>query len=168
VRRILVDVNVILDVVLERQPFFAASASLLAAVERGSMKGFVAAHGLTNMFYVVAKAGGAVRAKQAVAEVLGCFGVAAVDARVVQRAMALPFEDLEDAVTCAAAEGAGCDTIATRDARGFAGSPIQAADPAAILARLESEIHEPAAAYDQRPVRRRRRRARGASRGGSR
>lgn len=51
----LLDINVLLDVVLERDPWAQPAAELLAALETNRAQGFVAAHSLPTVYYVVAK-----------------------------------------------------------------------------------------------------------------
>ena len=48
---ILIDLNVLLDVLQKREPFYQASAELLAAVETGQVEGYIAAHSVTTLFY---------------------------------------------------------------------------------------------------------------------
>ncbi len=133
---ILADANVILDVLLERQPHFRFSQALWAAIEAGAGKGLLAAHALTTIHYLVAQRHGKARAMHAVAALVRVFAVAAVDQAVIDEAFGLPFTDFEDAVTAAAARAAGCDFIATRDPKGFRGSPVRAFQPQAIVSML--------------------------------
>jgi hypothetical protein len=46
--------------------------------------------------------------------------------------------DFEDAVSAAAARGAGCDFIVTRDPRGFHGSPVRSITPEAAVGALRT------------------------------
>lgn len=59
-RRLLFDVNVILDVLLDRRPFVDSSSAAWAAVERGDADGLLCAHAITRMR---SPAAGARRAK---------------------------------------------------------------------------------------------------------
>lgn len=136
-RRILFDINVILDVLLDRQPHVAASAAAWAAVENGAFEGQVAAHAVTTIHYLVQKELGASKARRSVSAILRVFEVAAVDGGAVQEALTLPLSDFEDAVTAAAARLAGCDFIVTRDPKGFRGSPVRSLTPEAIVPLLE-------------------------------
>ena len=52
---ILIDLNVLLDVLHKHEPFYKASAELLADVETGRVEGFIAAHSLTTLFYLIQK-----------------------------------------------------------------------------------------------------------------
>lgn len=132
-KRILFDVNVILDVLLDRSPHAAASAAAWAAVEAGIAEGMLAAHALTTIHYLIRKDAGAGKAKRIVSATLRVFGVAAVDSAVIQEALQLPGSDFEDAVTAAAARLAGCDYIVTRDPKGFRGSPVPSLTPEAAI-----------------------------------
>jgi predicted nucleic acid-binding protein len=138
-KRILVDVNVLLDAVLERTPHAEAAAKIWAAVETRSVTGLVPGHGVTTLFYLFSRARGAHSARRAVAHLLTVFGVAVVNQATLQRALTLGWTDYEDAVCAAAAEATGCDLIVTRDPTGFPVSPVQTVDPATALALLERE-----------------------------
>ncbi len=138
-KRILVDVNVLLDAVLERAPHAEVAAKIWAAVETRRVTGLVPGHGVTTLFYLFSRTRGADSARRAVAHLLTVFGVAAVSQATLQRALTLAWTDFEDAVCAAAAEAAGCDLIVTRDPAGFPASPVQTVDPATVLALLERE-----------------------------
>jgi predicted nucleic acid-binding protein len=132
-KRLLVDTNVALDVLLDRGPHAEASVAIWAAVEMGRCEGFLAAHAITTIHYLVQKELGAAKAKQLVSLLLVVFRVAAVDGSLIEQALRLPMADFEDAVTVAAALGSGCEFIVTRDPKGFRGSPVRAMGPTAAL-----------------------------------
>ena len=137
-KRILFDTNVVLDVLLDRQPYVEASAAAWAAVETGISEGMLAAHAVTTIHYLVRKEMGNIKARRIVSAILRVFGVATVDGAVVQEALQLPLSDFEDAVTAAAARLAGCECIVTRDPKGFRGSPVRALTPEAVTPLLVS------------------------------
>jgi len=135
-RRILFDTNIVLDILLDRQPHVEASAAAWAAVETGIAEGMLAAHAVTTIHYLVRKELGDIKTRRIISAILRVFGIATVDARVVQEALQLPFSDFEDAVTAAAARSAGCEFIVTRDPKGFRGSPVRRLTPEAIIPLL--------------------------------
>jgi predicted nucleic acid-binding protein len=139
-KRVLFDVNIILDVLLDRKPHAYASAAAWATAERGISEGFLAAHALTTIYYLVQKELGGIKAKRTVSALLRVFGVAGVDGAVIEEALRLSSPDFEDAVTAAAARFANCDYIVTRDAKGFRRSPVQALTPEAITPLLSNKI----------------------------
>jgi predicted nucleic acid-binding protein len=135
-KRVLVDVNVVLDVLLDREPHAAASSAVWAAIETGVAEGFLAAHAVTTIHYLVRKEQGTAKARRTLAAILRVFGVATVDQTVIQDALNLPGSDFEDSVAASAARLAGCELIITRDPRGFRGSPIRILTPEAAAPLL--------------------------------
>ena len=138
-KKILFDTNVVLDVLLDRQPYVEASAAAWAAVETGICEGMVAAHTVTTIHYLIRKEMGNIKAKRIISAILRVFGVATVDGAVVQEALQLPFSDFEDAVSAAAARLAGCECIVTRDPKGFRGSPVRSLTPEAVIPLLDKK-----------------------------
>jgi predicted nucleic acid-binding protein len=138
-KRILFDTNVVLDVLLDRQPYVEASAAAWAAVETGIVEGLLAAHAVTTVHFLVRREKGNIKAKRIISAILSVFGVATVDSAVIQEALQLPFSDFEDAVTAAAARVAGCECIVTRDPKGFRGSPVRSLTPEAVTPLLEKK-----------------------------
>ena len=138
-KTILFDTNVVLDVLLDRQPYVEASAAAWAAVETGIVEGLLAAHAVTTVHFLVRREKGNIKAKRIISAILSVFGVATVDSAVIQEALQLPFSDFQDAVTAAAARVAGCECIVTRDPKGFRGSPVRSLTPEAVTPLLDKK-----------------------------
>jgi predicted nucleic acid-binding protein len=136
-KSLLLDLNVILDVILDRRPGVDAAAALWAAIEGGAGRGMIPAHGITTIFYLIEKARGGAFARKGVERLISVFGVAPVNEDVVRRALMLAWPDFEDAVCAAAAEASGCQTIVTRDPTGYPDAPLPVVDPAAALIWLK-------------------------------
>jgi predicted nucleic acid-binding protein len=135
--KILLDTNVVLDVLLDRNPHVAVSAVVWAGVETGKVGGLLSAHALTTIHYLIRKERGNAKATRIVSDILRVFGVAPVDGPILQEALRFHLSDFEDAVTAAAARSAECEFIITRDPRGFRGSPVRALTPEAVLPLLK-------------------------------
>ncbi|NEQ27109.1 MAG: PIN domain-containing protein, partial [Microcoleus sp. SIO2G3] len=127
--RVLIDTNVLLDFLQEREPFLEDAAKLFEKIDAGEVKGFIAATTITNIYYIVRKAAGAIVAKDAIAQILTDLHICAVDRGVLEQAMALNFQDFEDAVQCACGIAHGVDVIVTRDASGFVSAGILVMSP---------------------------------------
>lgn len=138
-KRLLLDLNVFLDVILDRPPDADVAAALWAAIERGAGQGMVPAHGVTTIFYLLEKARDAAFAREGIERLISVFAVAQVDDNVVRRALAFAWPDFEDAVCAAAAEASGCDALVTRDPDGYSKAPLPVIDPAAALTWLTHE-----------------------------
>ena len=134
--RVLIDLNLILDVLQKREPFYAASAGVLACAETGLVEGLVAAHTLTTLFYLVAKDQSAERARVALTELLQFLSVAAVDQAAIEQALNLPYVDFEDAVQMMAAVQAGAQYLVTRNVQDYRAGPLPVLQPAELLALL--------------------------------
>jgi predicted nucleic acid-binding protein len=135
---VLVDTNVVLDVLLQRQPHATDSTALLAAIERGELSGLLGATSVTTNHYLVTKSVGAGRARKHVSTLLELFGVAPVTEQVLRRALDADFVDYEDAVLHEAAAAAGADAIVTRNAADFRRARLPVYDPAKLLALLRA------------------------------
>ena len=117
--KVLFDTNVVLDLLLDRQPWSTMAAKLFSRIEGGSLEGYVCATTITTVHYLAAKTVGANQARQEIRKLLALFVVAPVDQRVLERAVALEFSDFEDAVLHEAARRTGVEVIVTRDLVGF-------------------------------------------------
>jgi predicted nucleic acid-binding protein len=134
--RLLLDINVLLDVLLDREPWSEAAATLLAVVESRAAEGFVAPHTLPTIYYVVWQARDRKLASAAVKDLLRILEIAPVTKADFQEALTLSVPDFEDAVQATAALRIGADYLVTRNEKDFRGAPVPSADPATILALL--------------------------------
>ena len=134
--KILIDLNVILDVLQRREPFYDMSARVLAVAERGMVEGWVAAHSLTTLFHLVARYQSAEQARVALTDLLIFLSVAAVDHMVIEQALNLPYPDFEDAVQMMAAVRSGVRYLITRNVRDYDMGPLPVLQPVELLALL--------------------------------
>lgn len=133
-KRLLFDVNVILDVLLDRKPFAGASSAAWAVVEQGDAEGLLSAHAVTTLHYLNARSVGVRMAAETTEALLSVFQVAPVDEAVLQSAASLKWQDFEDAVTVAGARRAKCDAVVTRNPRDFKGAAVRILTPAEAVA----------------------------------
>lgn len=134
--KVLLDLNVLMDVIQEREPHYAASAAILSRVASGEIEGAVPAHALTTIHYLVARFGDQDRALQAVDWILDLLEVVPETREVFLRARSLALPDFEDAVVAAAADHAGCERIVTRNTRDFGEIHPLAVTPTELDAEL--------------------------------
>ncbi len=134
--RVLFDSDVVLDVLLQRQPFFAASALALDTVAQGKVEGYLAGHAITNLFYLLRRHLGSDQSRETLNTLMSKMRIAAVTDAVIREALASPFPDFEDAVTHATARGEGIEAIITRNIKDFRLCSIPAMLPEVFLATL--------------------------------
>ncbi len=135
--RVLFDTNVVLDVLLDRQPHAADAVRLFAQAERGGLDGLLGATTLTTIHYLIRKPLGEATARERIGMLLRLFEVAPVTRVVLEDALALPFGDFEDAVLHEAARHAGAGGIVTRNAADFTKATVYT--PAELQAALQRE-----------------------------
>jgi predicted nucleic acid-binding protein len=137
--RLLVDINVALDVILERAPWVTEAALLFSAIQEGRAAGYLAGHTIPTLHYIVRenRRDRAV-ADAAVGRLLRIFDVVSAENADFHHALGLGFPDFEDAVQVACAVKANADFIVTRNTRDFKKSPIACEPPGAVLATIRA------------------------------
>lgn len=119
--KVLIDTNIVLDLILNREPFVESASILFEMVEITKIQGFIAATTITNIFYIVRKAQGRQKAIEAIARLSTGLVICSVDSLVVRRALECNLKDFEDRVQLACAEINQLDAIVTRDISDFLG-----------------------------------------------
>lgn len=122
--RILLDTDVVLDLLLARQPHYRATMRLFALVQEGRLNGHVSSLAFSNLHYLLRRAASGPEAVQALRKLRLLVGVVPVDARVIDLALASSFSDFEDAIQYFAALEAGLEVIVTRNQRDYRGSKL--------------------------------------------
>ena len=136
--QVLIDTNVVLDFLQEREPFVLDAVRLFARVDTGEVEGFIAATTITNIYYIVRRVAGVMVAQDAIAQVLTDLHICPVDRSILEQAITLNFQDFEDAVQYACGMAHGVDAIVTRDASGFVDAGIPVMSPGELNRILDS------------------------------
>ena len=139
--RVLIDVNVALDVILEHQPWLEDSKGVWDACHETRVVGHLIATSVTNIFHVSRRLIGTEKARAGVRMCLATLEIVPVGRHELEQADTMAGNDLEDNVSLACALTASLDAIVTRDSTGFAGSPIPVLSPAEFLALLPKDDH---------------------------
>lgn len=142
--KIVLDINVVLDVLLEREPHVTNSARLFAEVERGHLQAHLAATSVDTLYYLLSKGLGCRRkARRLLKTLLQLASILPVDGRVIDAALASDWGDLEDAIIHEAAMAAGMNAIVSRDRRFSRAATLPAMTPPEILAAHHSGLLPP-------------------------
>ncbi|MBW4514740.1 MAG: PIN domain-containing protein [Timaviella obliquedivisa GSE-PSE-MK23-08B] len=138
--RVLIDTNIVLDFLLQREPFFQDAERLFQAIDAGQVVGYVTATTLTDIFYISRKHTRSVeQARQAVSETLIAMVICSVNRAVLESAFGSGLADFEDAVQIFCAVAQGLDAILTRDMQGFLSSPVPVLSIQEFLQQLETQ-----------------------------
>ncbi|HCL57543.1 MAG TPA: PIN domain nuclease [Spirochaetia bacterium] len=117
--KIFVDTNILLDVLLKREPFYEKSALLWSAVKNNIVKGYISAVSTTNIFYIAKKTLGNEKAMELVKIILNTFKISKVDFSILNSAEKFKMKDYEDAVQYACAVESDCEYMITRNKKDF-------------------------------------------------
>lgn len=140
--KLLIDTNVVLDVLLKREPFYRAAADVLKLVQRDDVREYISASAVTDIYYIARRQ---LREKAAVKELLkkllSIVSVAVVSEREIINALELEWNDFEDSVQYSVALLNEMDGLVTRNPKDYQAADIPAWEPEQILRKF-SEADE--------------------------
>jgi hypothetical protein len=131
--RLLLDINIVLDVAFQR-PGAPASASIISSCGQ-QHEGWLAWHTLATLAYIIERQDSAATARAFIGDLLTWADIAPTTRTDAVNALGWPMPDYEDALQAAAAQACGASWVITRNERDFAASPVPALSPEAFLAR---------------------------------
>jgi predicted nucleic acid-binding protein len=136
--KILFDTNVVLDVLLDRDPFSDIATKLFSRVEKKALKGFLGATTITTIYYLASKLVGKKKADQEITKLLSLFQIALVNKSVLDEAIKSKFSNFEDSVLHEAAKQAGVQGIVTRNPKDFKKASLSIFSPEELYNMLIS------------------------------
>ena len=138
--KVLLDTNVVLDLLLERDPWRVDAEAIAQASSDGRLQSHVSASTITDIFYIGRRLVGTEQARRVVRACLDTLQIVGVTRELLDAADRRAGSDYEDNLQIECAVAAGVDAIITRDLRGFGTSPIIALTPAELVARLAPPV----------------------------
>lgn len=130
--RILLDTNIVLDVLMNREPFVEDSRRLWEAADEGAFEACIASFSLPTIHYICRRHAGRAAADAALDACLEAFEVCALCREAILAARRMGGEDFEDDLQVACALADFVHGVVTRDRRGFTAAPIQVYTPAEL------------------------------------
>lgn len=115
VEKILVDVDICLDLLLDRKPFVQDSGRIFELGEQKKIDLTISAISIDTLFYVIRPAMGAAKATETIRALLKITKIAPVTADVIKKALDAGWSDLEDTIQYFTAVNAGCTCLLTRN-----------------------------------------------------
>ena len=132
--RLMIDTNIILDVLLEREPFFENSKSILDLCESRKIHGFISASTATDIFYLVRKSlKSTEEAYKALGNILNIVKILTVTNDDVNSAFIQRASDFEDCLLATCAKSNKCDGIVTRNQKDFLSFGIRIYSPEDVI-----------------------------------
>ena len=138
----MIDTNIVLDVFLERDPFYDDSFAIFQLANLKRFSGFLSAASITDIFYFVRKKWrDSEEVYQMMDRITALFSVAPVSEKTIANALALRWKDFEDAVQYIAASENNADYIVTRNTQDFSSGHIPAVTPEQFI-RIIADTHQ--------------------------
>ena len=130
VNKILIDTNVLIDYLLEREPFFEDAKDVILSCADGKVKGCIAAHSIPNMFFILRKDYNPKERREVLSNLCSIFDVEGIDkAKLLVGLTNEDFSDFEDCLQMECAKSYGADYIVTRNISDYSTSEIKAIMP---------------------------------------
>ena len=134
--RLLIDANVILDVLQNREPYVNNSSIIWKLCETRQTEGFVSALTFANLVYVMRKELKPGQIEEVLQKLSLIFTFTELSPSDLTFAARLQWNDFEDALQSVTAERIHADYIVTRNVRDFLKSKITAFTPSELLGRM--------------------------------
>ena len=131
---VLVDTNIVLDWLLEREPFLQHAKDILKPCLTGDINGHLVSHTLLNVFYITRKHKSVAERKEILLLLCEKFNVIGINKEMITASLKnQAWDDLEDGLQmqCAAVENLDC--IITRDPEGFTTSKVKVYSPESFI-----------------------------------
>lgn len=129
----LIDANVLLDVLFDRDGADDSVACLLRLGESDALQAWIAPQTISIIYYVSRRQLGSARAKAELQGLLSWIHVVPQDSKCSLQAFEYDINDFEDALQVACAERVSAQGIITRNLKDFKNSPVRVYSPKGFL-----------------------------------
>lgn len=110
--KILIDTNVLLDYLLTREPFYEDAKNIVLAYVNGKVRGCIAAHSISNMFFILRKDYDAKERRELLAGLCSIFDVEGIDrVKLLAGLYNEEFSDFEDCLQMECAKAYGAEVV---------------------------------------------------------
>ena len=127
--RLLIDTNVLLDVLQEREPHLDESLKIWGYCEDNYITGYISTMSLINISYIMRKELTPDRMQEIFMALALAFKFADLEFSDIEEAANMKWHDYEDAVQSVTAERINADYIITRNAKDYQNSRVKALTP---------------------------------------
>ena len=134
---ILVDTNVVLDVLMKREPYTEAAQHILTKCANREIVGYLAAHSIPNLFYILRKAYSQKERRKFIKNLCDIFRISDLNAeKIMAAAENEDFSDFEDCLQEECAVEVMADYIVTRNPGDYKTSRIKVIEPGEFVELL--------------------------------
>ena len=133
---LLIDANIILDVLMNRNEFVIESSLIWKYCETHQAKGYISALTIANLVYIMRKELDPKRIDTVISSLKMIFEIANLTSEDIILASKMQWRDFEDALQTATNKRIQADYIITRNVKDFRSSKVPAFTPSELLERI--------------------------------
>lgn len=134
--KVLIDTNIILDVLCNRQGFAEDSAKVFKLCEVKKITGYISALSIPNITYIMRKELDREMVREILEKLSLIFEIVDLRADDLKRASVLDFKDYEDAIQSTQAVRIKANYIITRNIKDYNNSKVTAIKPSELIERI--------------------------------
>jgi len=135
---VLIDTDVLIDFLTDRGPFTKDAKNIIQASQGKTIRAFLAAHSVTNIFYILRKVYTVAERKRFLLDLCRSISVVKLKDTLIFNALGNnEFDDIEDCLQAECAGAVNADYIVTRNIGDFAHSKIPAILPEDLLEKTK-------------------------------
>ncbi|MDR0447493.1 MAG: PIN domain-containing protein [Treponema sp.] len=135
---VLIDTDVLLDFLVDRKPFTKYAKMIIQRSQEKAINAFIAAHSITNIFYILRKIYTVSERKQRLLDLCRSISIVEIGNELIINALAdNDFSDIEDCLQAECAGTVNADYIITRNIDDYNHSLIPAILPENLLKKLK-------------------------------
>ncbi len=133
-----IDTDVIIDFIIDRQPFSREAAQVFTLIDQKKVKGYTSALCYSNLYYVLSKYASHKKVITMLNELSELVGILKVDDDIIKASLASDFKDFEDAIQYyTAQEYKRIDVIITRNIKDYKKSSLPVMTPETFMKTYE-------------------------------
>lgn len=135
---LLIDTNIIIDVLQERNSFLENSSKIVELIKNKKCRGYLASHSIPNIWYVLRKTHTDEQRRKLILSLISIFKIVSLNKNKIIKALKRnDFQDFEDCLQDECAAEVKADYVITRNPKDFCNSLIPVLSPEEFLKRAE-------------------------------
>lgn len=136
-KKVFIDSDVVLDLLLAREPYYTSAVRLFTLIEEKKLEGCVSSLIFANLYYLLRKAKTGSTAKAILQDLKLLLTILPVTEKTIGQALTSEFHDFEDAIQYFVAREGGIDLLITRNKKDYARGEIEVCSAAEFLSTFE-------------------------------
>ena len=135
-KKVLLDTNIVLDILLKRVDFYKDAVEIIKISEKNYIKGCLTATTITDIYYVIKKQYGIEESLKILSNFINYIEILKVTEISIKNALISNIKDFEDAIQVEIAKENNIELIITRNYKDFKNSDIKVLTPKEFLYSL--------------------------------